>query len=153
MRQLELESKRDSKNSKSFTLIEVLVSVIILSVVGIALLDMASKNTKTLSYLSKKKEIPMILSVVAFHGNPDMDNLEKNLYDIVSKEYKIDSLVFKEYLNSKKLLYKEDEVDRVNLAKQEKQDSQMSWQINIFKQSIAMKKAGGYLFTIRVDSF
>jgi prepilin-type N-terminal cleavage/methylation domain-containing protein len=127
---------------EAFTLIEVLVSVVIISVVGLALLDMANKNTKMIGLLSKKKEIPAILSIYGFHGNPDLNNLEKNLYDVVSKSYKIDSSPLKEYLNSKKVLYKEELISRQHIL-----DTQLEKE----KQKISSSNEGGFLYTIRVD--
>ncbi|MCV6607162.1 MAG: prepilin-type N-terminal cleavage/methylation domain-containing protein [Campylobacterales bacterium] len=141
MKRLELESKKDSR--ASFTLIEVLVSVIIISIVGLALLDMANKNTKMIGFLATKKEVPMILSVYGFHGEPDLDNLEKNLYDVISKNYTIDSLSFKNYLNSKKILYKEDEVERKQIFDGE--------QFSIIKQTVSSTNQGGFLYTLRTE--
>lgn len=138
-------ASRRSKGSSAFTLIEVLVSVVILSIVGIALLDIANKNTKTIAALNNKKEVPMMLSIAGFQGNPDLDNLEKNLYDIVSKEYRIESSFLKNHLNAIKVLYKEEEIEKADFAT----GGGGTNQIAVYKQSIKTEKNGGFLYTVR----
>ncbi len=135
-----------------FTLIEVIVSVLLISIVGMALLEISSKNTRVISFLEKKREVPIALSFIAFHGTPDGNNLEKTLLDIIDADYNIESDRLKRYLESKKVLYKERSVDRINFGEsEESEDSGMTQQIEIFRQSILMDKLAGDIFTVRIE--
>jgi len=51
----------ESKNiRKGFTLIEVMISVMIVSIVGIALLEISTNNTKMIGFLSQKRELRLM---------------------------------------------------------------------------------------------
>lgn len=143
-----------SKRSRGgFSLIEVIISVVIISVVGMALLELSSKNTKLISFLEKKREVPIALSIISYHGNADINNLEKTLYDIVEKEYTIESDRLKKYLDSKKVLYREESIDRIDFGSnsEEGQEIDLTQQIEIYKQSIKSGDLIGKVYSIRVE--
>jgi len=135
-----------------FTLIEVMVSVVIISVVGLALLDISSKNTKIISFLHTKRELPLALSIVGFHGDADLNKLEKSLLDIVDNSYNIQSQRLKAYLDQKKITYKEESVDRVDFGQNEDGESSgLTRQIEIYKQEVRLGDIFGKIYTFRLE--
>ncbi|NWF66105.1 MAG: type II secretion system protein [Campylobacterales bacterium] len=100
---------------KSFSLIEILVAVAIISVVGLALLQSGANNTKLINYMNEKKEMKELFSIVLLNSNEQWHNREKTLYDFVSKKFNIDDDDIRKELKEIRIDYKDDEFSRLDL--------------------------------------
>ena len=99
---------RQTKNG--FTLIEVLVSVVILSVVAVGLFDVSSKGKQNYIFLKEKTEFDRLSSLALMHNDQKHHNKDKTLYDFVRYDYDIDDDDLRKYLKSKKVNYTHKEV-------------------------------------------
>ena len=91
---------RQARNG--FTLIEVLVSVVILSVVAVGLFDVSSKGKQNYMFLKEKTEFDRLSSLALMHNDQKHHGKDKTLYDFVRYDYKIDDDDLRKYLKSKK---------------------------------------------------
>jgi len=94
---------------QSFTLVEVLISIFIITLLIGALLQNSESSTTFLLKIEKKSYIEDYLTIVANHPNSNFNHLQKSLYTFVEGDYLIDDLEFKKLLKNKKLLYREQE--------------------------------------------
>ena len=92
---------------KAFTLIEVVISVVILSLVGAALLKNAGMNMAFFSKLQKKNGAIDAMSIVAHHPNLDFNHLQKPLYAFIESDYHIDDDELKSLLKKEQFSYQE----------------------------------------------
>ncbi len=95
---------------KAFTLIEVLVSVVILSVVAVGLFDVSSKGKQNYIFLKEKTEFDRLSSLAFINNNQKYHNKDKTLYDFIRYDYNIDDDDLRTYLKSKKVNYTHKEV-------------------------------------------
>lgn len=99
---------------KAFTLIEVMVAVVIISVVIMALIKLFANNTHIFSSLNAKSKNTQYLSFLVSPSDYGFEDKEITLYDLV-KEFDIESELKRDLKNIKvKLLYQE--VDTIDTA-------------------------------------
>ncbi len=96
-------------NKKAFTLIEVLVSVVILSTVAVYLFEISSNSKHSFSYLSKKGEFTTLSSLPLMHGEYKFNNSDKELFEYVRYSYDIKDDDLRRYLKQQKVHYEQDE--------------------------------------------
>ena len=96
-------------NKKAFTLIEVLVSVVILSTVAVLLFEISTNSKNNFSYLSEKADFTTLASIPLMHNNPKYHNSDKNLYEYLRYDFKIKDDDLRRYLKEKKIHYSQDE--------------------------------------------
>ena len=75
--------KPNSLHKNAFTLIEVVISVMIISIVIMALLTMYANNTHLLNALKKEAKGSSNISFLLFNSDYGFENKEKHLYDLV----------------------------------------------------------------------
>ncbi len=82
-------------NKNGFVLIEIIVSVMLLSIVGIALLKINSNQKNLYTIASKKLEFSKYISIVVDRHSINLHNKDLNLYDLVKNKYvlKDDALI------------------------------------------------------------
>ena len=136
---------------KGFTLIEIIVAVAILSVVGLALLQIASDKTKLIGALKEKSKLPLYLSTAAFHGSKDLHKLDKDLYTLLSGSYTIDHDRAKKKLESMKMHYEEQIHSRIVFGQSEEGAAVDGGvlQIDIVRQQVRTDRFTGSVFTFR----
>jgi len=99
------------QTKQGFTLIEVLVSVVILSVVAVGLFDVSSKGKQNYIFLKEKTEFDRLSSLALMHNDQKKyHNKEKTLYDFIRYDYNIDDDDLRKYLKTKKVNYRHKEV-------------------------------------------
>ncbi len=142
---------------KSFTLIEVLISVVILALVGTALLKNAGMNLDFLKKISSKEEAIDVMTIVASHRNPDFNHLQKSLYDFLAKEYLLDDNDLQKILRSTKVKYKENPI-KISLPTLESFDEEDQGEqpqnpidIQFVKLSATSKSFGDYLYILELN--
>ena len=92
---------------QGFSLIEVMIATVILAIVGVALLQMGSKNQKIDHFVDEKSSIAQLTSVIGFHHDPKFNKTEKTLYDFLKSDYTIDNTDIKSFLDSRRVRYVE----------------------------------------------
>jgi len=90
---------------EAFTLIEVMVSVMIISVVIMALIEMFSNNTHLFSYIKKQTTITQYTSFFISNKEYGFQNKDVTLNDLL-RDFNLDDTLRRELKNSKtKVLY------------------------------------------------
>lgn len=101
---------------KAFTLIEVLFAVVIMSLVGLALLQSSSNNTKLMAYNAQKNSFTQLSSIFMLNMNETLHNSSKTLEEVLNKKYKLDDDT-RQMLKEKTYLFKRDIRDEIALKK------------------------------------
>ena len=142
---------------RAFTIVEVLISVVILALVGTALLKNAGMNLDFLKKISSKEEAIDVMTIVASHHNPDFNHLQKSLYDFLAKEYLLDDNDLQKILRSTKVKYQESPI-KISLPalegfNEEDQEEQPQNPIDIqfVKISAVSKSFGDYLYILELN--
>jgi len=100
--------------TSAFTLIEVLVSVMILAVVGTGLLQISSNSKQNFIFLKEKSKFDRLASIAFIHNNQKYHHKEMTLYDFIRDDYdKIDDELRK-YLKEYKVKYNHEEISTFN---------------------------------------
>ncbi|WP_457744490.1 type IV pilus modification PilV family protein [Sulfurimonas sp.] len=106
-------SKR-GKRSAAFTLIEVMVAVMIISVVIMALIRMYANNNFLFSAYKKQGKIDQYASLLIGNKSYGFENKEINLYDLVS-DFDLDDNLRRK-LKSQKIALQYKVVSRIDLS-------------------------------------
>ncbi len=96
-------------NKKAFTLIEVLVSVVILSTVAVMLFEISANSKSNFSYLAKKGDFTTLSSLSLMHIDQKYHNSEKDLYEFIRDDYDIKDDELRKYLKEQKVHYDHEE--------------------------------------------
>ncbi len=96
-------------NKKAFTLIEVLVSVVILSTVAVLLFEISTNSKNSFSYLSEKASFTTLSSLPLMQNNPKYHNSDKTLYEYVRYDFDIKDDELRKYLKETKIHYDQEE--------------------------------------------
>ncbi len=110
-------------NKNGFILIEIIISVILLSVVGTALLKINSNEKSLFKIASIKLEFTRYISILANRHSINLHNKEINLYDFIKKEYDIKDEALIKTLKNSKLDYKQKYKSIVNFQTDDKKNS------------------------------
>jgi len=101
--------------SSSFTFIEILISVTLLSLIATALLSLNSSNKQILRLSIDKKYCSMLATFVYSRYAPNLKNKNIDFYSLVKDDYIIDNDKIKEYLKKKRVSIKESEDNKIIL--------------------------------------
>ena len=101
---------------RGFSLIEVMIATVILAIVGVALLQMGSKNQKINHFIEGKSSIAHLTSIIGFHHDPKFNKSEKTLYDFLKNDYSIDNSDIKSFLEKRSVRYVEQKVMTVDFG-------------------------------------
>lgn len=137
---------------RAFSLIEVMVAVVILSVVLMAVLTLSSSSFKINQSVSKKSEIFFPLATVALHQNIDYSNTHKTLEDFTKNSYRIDSDRLKEVLKSHEIFYLQEELDLMDLIPEGSVDVTQMPQVRIIEHSIKSGEIGSRIYTLKIEN-
>ncbi len=100
--------------NRAFTLIEVLVSVLIISVVATALFQISTNSKSSFEFLVQKIEFSTICSIPFLHNNKQWHNSNKSLYDFLRSNYNIKNDEFRKFLKETKVHYKQEEFSKLS---------------------------------------
>lgn len=128
------------KKRKAFTLVEVLVSVLILSVVGVALLQMNVKNQKISEYIDKKMQVAQISSILGHHHTKDYAKLDKSIYDFIKNDYQIDDIEIKKKLDLYTIHYEERQITTIEFGENNQSEDDLQTQSIKIMQAIGRKQ-------------
>ncbi len=125
------------KNSKSaYLLVETIVSIIILSIVGIALLKITSNQKSLYLIATKKLQFSRYISLILDEHNINLHNKDINLYDMVKNKYNLKNDFEIKELKKIKLHYSQKYKSIVNMKQDDKN-------INILIDEIIVKNRDG----------
>jgi len=155
---------------KGFTLIEVIISVVILSLVGVALLKSGAMNLSNMEKIAKKEEFVDYISIVVNHRNPDFNHLTKALIDFLP-EINIEDDELRKILK-KKFKYQEYEIkltpptlegfdeenfsDEIEFVDNEEEDNndkdqfQSPFEVALIKLSLQNEEGGDYIYILEL---
>ncbi|WP_187647797.1 prepilin-type N-terminal cleavage/methylation domain-containing protein [Nitrosophilus labii] len=91
------------KMSNSFTFIEILISVTILSIVGTALLNLSSSDKRLIEYSKEKKNSTMLSTYVYTRYDSKLKNKNAQLYSLIKNDYIVENEDIKKFLKNKKV--------------------------------------------------
>jgi len=132
---------------RAFSLIEVVIATVILSVVGLALLQMGTKNQKINAYIDKKNTIAPLVSIISFHHDKKFNNLEKTLYDFLKSSYVIDNPEIKAMLENQRILYNESKIASIDFGENNVSEGETETKrFEIMRSTIRYKDATSFLY-------
>ena len=133
------------KMRKAFTLIEVLLAVVILSVSGLALLQSAANNTKSIHYMLSKKKFMHLFSIFALNMDETLHNTSKSFEDLLDKKYTLDDDT-RRFLKEKRYELRSEAFDKMLL--EDPRVSSQSVTFIVQKNSIN-GDFGAYMYTLK----
>jgi prepilin-type N-terminal cleavage/methylation domain-containing protein len=101
---------------KAFTLVEVIISILIISVMGFALLQMHSNTLKSLDLLDKRLEVNKFSSFIFSKVSEDLHGKRKTVYEYIKDRYVIDDDDLIRHLKLRTYEYSQDEVYFLNFG-------------------------------------
>jgi len=150
---------------KSFTLVEILISAMLISVVAMALLQVSGNNTKMLDFIHKKSRITLLPSMFISNADEKDHNSKLYLYDILRKTYPSlnnDDVIamLKEY----NPLYREEIISTIDLSENDEEivDDEYAYYddeekeenpliITISKITLSLKNQSAYLYKMSLE--
>ncbi len=100
--------------TKAFTLIEVLVSVMILAYVGTSLLQISSNSKHNFIFLKEKSEFERLASIAFIHNEQKYHHKDMTLYDFLKDDYSDIDDDLRKYLKEMKVSYNHEEISTFN---------------------------------------
>ena len=136
-----------SSSARGYILIEIIISVMLLSFAGIALLNINSNQKKIYSIASKKLEFSKYISIFSNRCSIDFHNKEKNLYELEKQTYNLKNQELIKILKNKKLKYSQKYKSVINIGSK---DNKNRINILIDEIKISDKKATSTYLTIKL---
>lgn len=131
--------------SKAFTIIEVVISVVIIVSVGIGLLQVSSNSTKLISYSQKKALLSGTFSVALLNKNNVCEDKDTNLYEPLKTTFDIKDDKLITILKEQTFSCKQEEDKNIDLNEEEKIDKNFQTNLIINKISLSQKSVGNII--------
>lgn len=103
---------------KAFTIIEILISVVIVSTVLIALLKVSANATQYMENLFKDKDAKALSSIIGLGSDPLYNRSDKSLEDFLGK-YIIENDELRHFIKEEKIAYTEEQVSKIMIGEEE----------------------------------
>ena len=134
-------------NKQGFILVEIIISVMLLSFAGIALMKINSNQKSIYSIASKKLEFSKYISIVSNRHAVDLHGKDLELYDLIKREYNLKDSELIKILKNEKVKYSQDYKSVVNLNPNED-----ATKINLLIDEIKIsnKKASSTYVTVKL---
>lgn len=111
---------------------EVMISVLIISVIIFALLQMFANNTHLVSHIKSKEQSQYVGSF--FIASDELEKKEQNLYDFLRAKYNISNDTVRENIKKTKVFVDENIYDSISMKR-----SDRSFQLFIYKKFVKTK--------------
>jgi hypothetical protein len=134
-------------NKKGFILIEIIISVMLLSFAGIALMKINSNQKKIYSIASKKLEFSKYISLLSNRHSIDLHKKELELYELVKRDYDLKDDELIKILKKQKVNYYQKYKSVVNLNQD---DTEAKIDLLIDEIKISDKKASSTYITVKL---
>lgn len=109
-----------TNNKSAYILMEIIVSIIILSIVGIALLKINSNQKKLHMIAEKKINFSRYVSLVLNQHSINLHNKDINLYDFIKNRYNLKNDFEIQVLKELKIHYSQKYKSIINMKKDDK---------------------------------
>lgn len=129
---------------KAFTIIEVMVSVVIVSLVGWGLLQTQAQSTYNVKHSLQVWKTALLAGPLIVHANQNLHNKEKTLYAFLQPRYHFTYDPMINALKAKKLHYIQKEYTFISLSPDENQTDDQS--------GVAMQNQGLYIDKVYIKS-
>ncbi len=135
---------------RAFTLIEVLISVVILSIVGVGLMQISINSKKNYEFLRDKSRFDRLSSIAFMHNSNEFHNQEKSLYRFIEDSYDDVDDEIRKYLDEIKVNYSQEEFSTLSFGDDENstQNSGMNLTLIYEKISLYNKKNSTFAYKI-----
>ena len=134
---------------KSFTLIEIVITVMLISIIGFALLQMQSNTIRSLELLDKRLKVNKYSSFIFSTISKNLHKKNRTVYEFIKDRYIIDDDDVIRYLKEKEYVYTQDEMFFLNFGENEDGETEMEMQSSAkdrdsedIESSEAIKKNG-----------
>ncbi len=104
-----------NSSTNGFTLIEVLVSVVILAIVGVGLLQISVNSKKNFEFLRDKISFDRLSSIAFTHNSNDLHNKDMTLYQFIEDSYGDIDDDIRKYLDNIKVTYRHEAFSTLSL--------------------------------------
>ena len=108
-----------------FTLIEIVITVMLVSIMGFALLQMQSNTLRSLELLDKRLKVNQYSSFLFSNITKDLHKKHRTVYEFIKDRYTIDDDDIIRYLKEKEYEYTQDEMFFLNFGENEDGDAEM----------------------------
>jgi len=134
-------------NKKGFILIEIIISVILLSFAGIALMKINSNQKKLYDISSQKLEFSKYISLLSNRHSNSLHNRKLELYELIKNEYNLKDDELIKILKKTKVKYAQKYRSMININQDESEEK-----INILIDEIKIsdKKASSTYITVKM---
>jgi Tfp pilus assembly protein PilV len=124
---------------KSFSLVEVLIAVALLSVAGLSLLQTKINTTHSLMLIQDRLEISQTGSILLSNINRELNREEKTLEEFTGKAYGLDDNEddLEEFFSQNKYLYLQRKIDFLYFADEDEMNQDENYQDQQFKNDQA----------------
>jgi prepilin-type N-terminal cleavage/methylation domain-containing protein len=95
--------------SRAFTLLEVLISTVILAIVGTGLLQISINSKKNFEFLKNRSKFEYLASIPFIHNNQKLHNSDRTLYQFVEESYSDLDDDLRQFLKEYKIHYEQEE--------------------------------------------
>ncbi len=109
-----------------FSLVEVIISVLIISIVGFALLQMQSTTLKSLSLIETRLEVNEFSSLIFGKVTKDLHEKKRTAYEYIQDRYTIDSDDLIRYLKEREYEYTQEELYFLHFGDNEEESDEES---------------------------
>jgi prepilin-type N-terminal cleavage/methylation domain-containing protein len=133
--------------TRAFTLIEILVAVVIISVVGLSLLKINANHTNLFKFSIDRIDVNRFASIYLNHYDESLEMREYSILEVLKSSYpEITNDELRRYLDEIKVSIKKEEIERIKLF--EEDDSEIV--INRLNINYNDSKTGYYKFDYEV---
>lgn len=134
-------------NKKAFVLIEIIISVVLLSIVGTALFKASSNQKKLYSITSKKSKFTNYITILTNKHSTNLHNKDIYLYDFIKTNYNIKNDKLIKILKNTKIHYSQK--NRALLSYSDKKDEN-SIHILIDKIKLSNTKSSSNYISVKM---
>ena len=131
--------------NRAFTIIEVLISVAIISIVLLALLKTGSNNLKTAHFVKNREKV---LSLTSFFINKNENKIQTNLYKVLENKYNINNDKLRKRLKEIKIIFKSKDLG-LNL-KMSKIFERYIGKIKLYEKSVFLNSYASSVYSIDI---
>jgi len=95
---------------KGFTLVEIVITVMIISIVGMGLLQTHSNSMKTLELINSRMEVNKFSTFIFSNISKNLHKKQRTVYEFIKDRYQINDDDIIDYLKSATYLYTQNEL-------------------------------------------
>jgi prepilin-type N-terminal cleavage/methylation domain-containing protein len=101
---------------KGFTLVEIVITVMIISIVGMGLLQTHSNSMKTLKLINSRMEVNKFSTFIFSNISKNLHKKQRTVYEFIKDRYQINDDDIINYLKSATYLYTQNELFFLNFG-------------------------------------